>query len=73
MRTIALQSSVGGLLFAATGHLAPVDGAVMREAINMFAILNALPAAFPPKVLGEIDADGRDPVPLGNAHVPVSV
>ncbi|MEO8937256.1 MAG: heavy metal translocating P-type ATPase [Burkholderiaceae bacterium] len=65
MRTIALQSAVGGMvlsgvgmLFAATGHLAPLTGAVLQEAIDVIAILNALRAAFPPKVLEDIDVDG---------------
>ncbi|MGC4043363.1 MAG: heavy metal translocating P-type ATPase [Armatimonas sp.] len=54
MRTIALQSAIGGMalsligmLFAATGHLTPVVGAVAQELIDILAVLNALRVAFP--------------------------
>lgn len=57
MRSIALQSAVGGMAlsvigmgFAATGHLGPVGGAVAQEIIDVLAVLNALRAAFPPRV-----------------------
>ncbi len=60
MRTIALQSAVGGISlsligigFAATGHLTPVLGAIAQEGIDLLAILNALRAAFPPKELSD--------------------
>ncbi len=58
MRRIALQSAVGGMvlsvigmLFAATGHLPPVAGAIAQELIDVFAVLNALRVAIPPKSL----------------------
>lgn len=58
MRIIALQSAVGGMALsmigmalAATGHLSPVTGAVAQELIDVLAMLNALRAAFPPKVI----------------------
>ncbi len=58
MRIIALQSAVGGMalsvigmVFAATGHLSPVSGALTQEIIDVLAVLNALRAAFPPKVI----------------------
>ncbi len=58
MRSIALQSAVGGMalsvigiVFAATGHLSPVKGAMLQEIIDILAILNALRAALPPKVI----------------------
>ena len=58
MRVIALQSAVGGMAlsifgmgFAATGHLNPVSGAIAQEIIDVLAILNALRAALPPKVI----------------------
>jgi heavy metal translocating P-type ATPase len=61
MRVIALQSAVGGMglslvgmLFAAAGHLTPVAGAICQEVIDVLAVLNALRAAFPPKVLSDI-------------------
>jgi heavy metal translocating P-type ATPase len=58
MRRIAIQSAVGGMalslvgmLIAAGGYLPPVWGAVAQEAIDVAAVLNALRAAFTPKVL----------------------
>jgi heavy metal translocating P-type ATPase len=57
MRSMALQSAVGGMtlsiigmVFAATGHLSPVRGAIIQEVIDVLAVLNALRAAFPPRV-----------------------
>lgn len=48
-RTIALQSALGGMLFsimgmyfAATGHIAPVEGAILQEIIDVLAIMNSL-------------------------------
>ena len=62
MRRIALQSAIGGMLLsivgmilAAMGILPPVWGAVSQEIIDVFAVGNALRAAFPPKVLSDID------------------
>lgn len=61
MRVIALQSAVGGMalsaigmVFAATGHLSPVSGAIAQEAIDVLAVLNALRAAFPPSVIHDL-------------------
>lgn len=61
MRVIALQSAVGGMAlsligmaFAATGHLNPVSGAIAQEIIDVFAVLNALRAAFPPRVIHDL-------------------
>ncbi|MGN6555939.1 MAG: heavy metal translocating P-type ATPase [Verrucomicrobiota bacterium] len=61
MRSIALQSAVGGMilsvagmLIAAAGHLTPVAGAVAQEAIDVIAVLNALRAALPPKVISDL-------------------
>jgi len=61
MRTIALQSavggmalSVGGMILAATGHLSPVVGAISQEAIDVLAVLNALRATMPPKVISDM-------------------
>ncbi len=61
MRSIALQSAVGGMvlslggmMFAASGYLAPVAGAISQEIIDVLAVLNALRAAFPPKVISDI-------------------
>jgi heavy metal translocating P-type ATPase len=61
MRSIALQSAVGGMAlsvigmaFAATGHLSPVGGAISQEVIDILAVLNALRAAFPPAVIHDL-------------------
>lgn len=58
MRRIALQSAVGGMAlsiggmgFAAAGLLPPVAGALVQEAIDVVAVLNALRAAWPPRAL----------------------
>lgn len=58
MRTIALQSAIGGMalsvigmIFAAAGYLPPVAGAISQEIIDLFAILNALRAARAPRKL----------------------
>ncbi len=60
MRSIALQSAVGGMLlsiagmaFAAAGYLTPVEGAISQEVIDVLAILNALRAALPPRVIAD--------------------
>jgi len=60
MRSIALQSAVGGMVlslvgmgFAALGYVSPVAGAVIQEVIDVLAVLNALRAALPPKSLSD--------------------
>lgn len=61
MRGIALQSAVGGMLlsmggmaFAAFGYLTPVQGAIAQEIIDVLAVMNALRAAFPPRILHDM-------------------
>jgi cation transport ATPase len=61
MRIIALQSAVGGMAlsvigmaFAAGGYLSPVSGAIAQEVIDVLAVLNALRAAFPPRVMHDL-------------------
>jgi P-type E1-E2 ATPase len=61
MRSIALQSAVGGMvlslggmLLAAAGYLPPVAGAIGQEIIDVLAVLNALRAAFPPRVISDM-------------------
>ncbi len=61
MRSIALQSAVGGMVlsligmgFAASGHLSPVAGSIAQELIDVAAVLNALRAAFPPRVIHDL-------------------
>ena len=55
MRTIALESAVGGIalsmigmLLAAAGLLSPVAGAITQEVIDVLAVLNALRVAWSP-------------------------
>lgn len=52
MRRVALQSAVGGMtvsvagmFLAAAGYLSPVAGALLQEAIDLAAVLNALRAS----------------------------
>lgn len=54
MRTIALQSAIGGMalsllgmVFAALGYLPPLGGAITQEVIDLAALLNALRVALP--------------------------
>jgi len=65
MRTIALQSALGGMglsvlgmLLAAYGWLPPVAGAITQEVIDVVAVLNALRVAWPPASLIDFDAAG---------------
>ncbi len=58
MRAIALESAVGGMalsvvgmLVAAAGYLPPVAGAVTQEIIDVIAVLNAVRASAPPRML----------------------
>jgi heavy metal translocating P-type ATPase len=58
MRTIALQSAIGGMALsvigmgiAAAGRLTPVAGAIAQEVIDVAVVLNALRATLPAKDL----------------------
>jgi heavy metal translocating P-type ATPase len=58
LRSLALQSAVGGMalslagmVVAAAGYLPPVAGAITQEVIDVLAVLNALRMAFPPRRL----------------------
>jgi len=58
MRSIGLQSALGGMilsafgmLLAASGHLPPVEGAIARRLFDVLAIVNALRVSVPPKTL----------------------
>jgi heavy metal translocating P-type ATPase len=62
LRQVALQSAIGGMLlsgvgmmFAAAGLLSPVAGAVVQEAIDLVAVLNALRTARVPKELTDFE------------------
>ncbi len=61
MRSIALQSAVGGMAasmigmgFAAAGFLPPAAGALVQEAIDVVAVLNALRVSWPPAELSDV-------------------
>jgi P-type E1-E2 ATPase len=65
MRSIALQSALGGMLlsfggmmFAATGLVTPVAGAIAQEIIDVLAVVNALRSALLPKLITDI-AEGN--------------
>jgi heavy metal translocating P-type ATPase len=65
MRSIALQSAVGGMaasiigmLLASAGYLPPVAGAILQEVIDILAVLNALRAAWPPRQLADYSRQG---------------
>jgi cation transport ATPase len=67
MRSIALQSAVGGMalsmvgmLLAALGHLSPVAGALAQEVIDVAAVLNALRVAIAPKSLSDYRSTERE-------------
>lgn len=58
MRTIALQSAVGGMALsllgmvaAAMGYLPPIGGAIAQEIIDLAAVLNAVRVAIPTATL----------------------
>lgn len=58
MRSIALQSAVGGMalsiigmIAAALGYLPPIGGAIAQEVIDLAAVLNAVRVAIPSKSL----------------------
>jgi cation transport ATPase len=60
MKTIALQSAVGGIalsalgmLAAAAGYLPPLEGAIAQEIIDLLAVLNAIRVAVGAKDLAD--------------------
>jgi heavy metal translocating P-type ATPase len=62
MRSIALESAVGGMalsifgmVLAALGLLSPVAGAITQEIIDVLAVANALRVAVPPAALTDYD------------------
>lgn len=65
LRSIALESAVGGIalsvigmLLAASGWLTPVAGAVAQEIIDVFAVANALRVALAPRLLSDYGGAG---------------
>jgi heavy metal translocating P-type ATPase len=64
MRTVALQSALGGMalsilgmFFAALGFLPPVAGAIIQEVIDVIAILNSLRTIWKPAVMSDMPSD----------------
>jgi cation transport ATPase len=62
MRTVALQSAIGGMslsvfgmLAASVGYLPPVAGAICQELIDVVAVLNALRVSIPSRTLSDFD------------------
>ena len=62
MRSIALQSAIGGMglsmiyiFIAAAGYLPPVAGAIAQEVIDVLAVLNALRASMAPRTLSDYE------------------
>lgn len=62
MRSIALQSALGGMglsvvgmMMAAAGYLPPVAGAIAQEVIDVLAVLNALRASATPRTLSDFE------------------
>ncbi len=60
MRRIALTSAVGGMALSAIGmaasalgFLAPIEGAILQEVIDLLAILNSLRMLLPAKSIGD--------------------
>jgi cation transport ATPase len=61
LRTIALQSAIGGMAFsiigmgfAAAGYISPVQAALLQEFIDILAIANALRLSWCKKVETDI-------------------
>ena len=70
MRSIALQSAIGGMglsmigiFIAAAGYLPPVAGAITQEVIDVLAVLNALRASMTPRMLSDYE-----PQPQGDSR-----
>jgi heavy metal translocating P-type ATPase len=66
MRSIALQSAIGGMglsmigmIIAAAGYLPPVAGAIAQEIIDVLAVLNALRASMTPRRLSDYEPSPR--------------
>ena len=71
MRSIALQSAIGGMglsmiciFIAAAGYLPPVAGAIAQEVIDVLAVLNALRASMTPRTLSDYE-----PRPQGDSRI----
>ncbi|MGO9466321.1 MAG: heavy metal translocating P-type ATPase [Isosphaeraceae bacterium] len=76
MRTIALESAIGGMglsalgmAVAAAGYLPPVAGAVVQEVIDILAVANALRVALPPRLLSDCLLDGEPRAHAGSMEL----
>ena len=63
MRTIALQSALGGMalsivgmVVAAAGYLPALEGAIAQEVIDLLAVLNAVRVALPTRTMSDFEA-----------------
>ena len=61
MRTIALQSAIGGMtlsivgmIIAALGFLPPIAGAISQEVIDVIVIMNSLRTIWKPKIMTDM-------------------
>lgn len=68
MRTIALQSALGGMslsiigmIIAAFGFLPPVAGAISQEVIDVLAVLNSLRTIWQPKLMSDMPEKTKGP------------
>ncbi|MGA8042975.1 MAG: heavy metal translocating P-type ATPase [Terracidiphilus sp.] len=65
MRRIAMTSAIGGMLLSvigmgagALGFLAPIEGAILQEVIDLLSILNSLRMILPVKQIGDFTVPG---------------
>jgi hypothetical protein len=63
MKQIALTSAIGGMglsaigmAASALGYLAPIEGAILQEVIDLLAILNSLRMILPVTSVGDFRA-----------------
>jgi P-type E1-E2 ATPase len=70
MRRIALSSAVGGMglsaigmVASALGFLAPIEGAILQEVIDLLAILNSLRMLLPTASIGDFKFAETGPSP----------
>jgi heavy metal translocating P-type ATPase len=80
MRSIALESAVGGMmlsvagmLVAGLGYLPPVAGALLQEIIDVLAVVNALRVAMPPRSLSDYAPGPVVPDPAVSCEEPCHI
>lgn len=79
MRMIALTSAVGGMLLsmigmgvAAVGLLAPIEGAILQECIDLLAIVNSLRMILPTGSLSDFQMPIKKEPPIAMKQIPAS-